>query len=143
MRLDILSRSFLRSLLFIYFAVVIDVVLVSSFHVLFCCFHCWFWIWKCPLPSMQYCSSVFVADFDKVFVIFFSQQQTQQNNDHGCFSSVFNTDLKQVIPNSPSISLFKVNKISSKTMGAICSKLTTRTPERRQWRLARVLIVTF
>ena len=92
---------------------------------------------------MQYCSSVFVVDFDKVFIIFLWQQQTQQNNDHGCFSSVFNTDLKQVFPHSPSISLFKVNKRNSKTMSAICSKLTLRTLERRQWRRARIFTVTF
>ena len=43
---------------------------------------------------------------------------------------LFNTDLEQAFPHSPSISLFKVNKRNCRTMGAISSKLTTRAPER-------------
>ena len=37
--------------------------------------------------------------------------------------------------------MFKVNNRNTKTRCEICSKLTTKTPERRQWRRSGVFIV--
>ena len=39
--------------------------------------------------------------------------------------------------------MFKVNTKSTKTSCEICSKLTVKTPERRQWRRSGVFIVNF
>ena len=39
--------------------------------------------------------------------------------------------------------MFKVNTKSTKTSCEICSKLTIKTPERRQWRRSGVFIVNF
>ena len=39
--------------------------------------------------------------------------------------------------------LFKVNNRSTKTRCEICSKLTIKTPERRDWRHSGVFIVNF
>ena len=39
--------------------------------------------------------------------------------------------------------MFKVNNRNNKTRCKICSKLTIKTPERRQWRLSGVFIVNF
>ena len=39
--------------------------------------------------------------------------------------------------------LFKVNNRSTKTRCEICSKLTIKTPERRDWRRSGVFIVNF
>ena len=58
-------------------------------------------------------------------------------------SSFFITDLEQVFPQSPSISLFKVNNGNSKTIGEICSKLTIATLEPRQLRRPREFLVNF
>ena len=41
------------------------------------------------------------------------------------------------------IFLFKVNDRNIRTMGEICSKLTIKTPERRNWRRSSVFIVNF
>ena len=41
------------------------------------------------------------------------------------------------------IYLFKVNNRNSRTRCEICSKLTIKTPERRQWHLSGVVIVNF
>ena len=41
------------------------------------------------------------------------------------------------------IYLFKVNNKSTRTKCEICSKLTIKTPERRQWRRSGVLFVNF
>ena len=38
---------------------------------------------------------------------------------------------------------FKVNNRSTKESCEICSKLTTKTPGRRQWRFSGVFIVNF
>ena len=39
--------------------------------------------------------------------------------------------------------MFKVNNRNTRTSRKICSKLTTKTPERRQWRRSDVFIVNF
>ena len=39
--------------------------------------------------------------------------------------------------------MFKVNNRNTRTRCEICSKLTTKTPERRQWRHSGVFIVNF
>ena len=39
--------------------------------------------------------------------------------------------------------LFKVNNRKTSTRREICSKLTIKTPERRQWRRSSVFIVNF
>ena len=39
--------------------------------------------------------------------------------------------------------MFKVNNRNTKTRSEICSKLTTKTPERRHWRRPGVFIVNF
>ena len=39
--------------------------------------------------------------------------------------------------------MFKVNNRNTRTRSGICSKLTTKTPERRQWRRSGVFIVNF
>ena len=39
--------------------------------------------------------------------------------------------------------LFKVNNKNTTTRREICSKLTVKTPERRQWRRSSVFIVNF
>ena len=41
------------------------------------------------------------------------------------------------------IHLFKVNNRNTRTRCEICSKLTIKTPERRQWCLSSVFIVSF
>ena len=41
------------------------------------------------------------------------------------------------------IYLFKVNNRDTRTRYEICSKLTIKTPERRQWRRSGVFIVNF
>ena len=54
----------------------------------------------------------------------------------------FISKLKQVY--SPAgIYLFKVNNGNTRTMFEICSKLTIKTPERRQLRRSGVFIVNF
>ena len=39
--------------------------------------------------------------------------------------------------------MFKVNNKNAVTRGEICSELTIKTPERRQWRRFGVFIVNF
>ena len=39
--------------------------------------------------------------------------------------------------------MFKVNNRNTRTRCEICSKLTIKTPERRQWRRSGVFIVNF
>ena len=39
--------------------------------------------------------------------------------------------------------MFKVNNRNTRTRYEICSKLTIKTPERRQWRRSGVFIVNF
>ena len=39
--------------------------------------------------------------------------------------------------------MFKVNNINTRTRREICSQLTIKTPERRQWRRSGVFIVNF
>ena len=39
--------------------------------------------------------------------------------------------------------MFKVNNRNTRTRCEICSKLNTKTPERRQWRPSGVFIVNF
>ena len=39
--------------------------------------------------------------------------------------------------------MFKVNNRNNRTRCEICSKLTIKTPERRQWRRSGVFIVNF
>ena len=39
--------------------------------------------------------------------------------------------------------MFNVNNRDTRTRCEICSKLTTKTPERRQWRRSSVFIVNF
>ena len=39
--------------------------------------------------------------------------------------------------------MFKVNSRNIRTRCEMCSKLTTKTPERRHWRRSSVFIVTF
>ena len=41
------------------------------------------------------------------------------------------------------IYLFKVNNENTITMCEVCSKLTIKTPERRQWRHSGLFIVNF
>ena len=41
------------------------------------------------------------------------------------------------------IYLLKINNKNNRTRCEICSKLTIKTPERRQWRRSRVFIVNF
>ena len=45
--------------------------------------------------------------------------------------------------NQTSIHLLKVNNRNTKTRGEICSKLTTKAPERHHWRHSDVFIVNF
>ena len=45
--------------------------------------------------------------------------------------------------NPACIRLFKFNKVNTRTMCEICSKLTIKTPERCQWRRSGVCIVNF
>ena len=42
-----------------------------------------------------------------------------------------------------SIYLLKVNNRNTRTWYEICSKITIKTPEQRQWRLSGVFIVNF
>ena len=49
--------------------------------------------------------------------------------------------LKTLFP--AGIYLLKVNNRNTRTRHEICSKLTIKTPERRQWRPSGVFIVTF
>ena len=42
-----------------------------------------------------------------------------------------------------SLYLFKVNNENIRAINEICSKLTIKSPERRQWRRFRALIVNF
>ena len=44
---------------------------------------------------------------------------------------------------SAGIYLLIVNKRNTRTRCEICSKLTIKTPERRQWRLSDIFIVKF
>ena len=53
----------------------------------------------------------------------------------------FNSILQGVI--QASIYLLKVNNVNTRTRSEICSKLTTKTPERRHWRHSHVFIVNF
>ena len=46
-------------------------------------------------------------------------------------------------PNPVGVYLLKVNNRSTRTRCEICSKLTLKTPERRQWRGSGVFIVNF
>ena len=46
-------------------------------------------------------------------------------------------------PNPAAINLLKVNNKKTRAMCEICSKLTIKTPERRQWRSYGVFIVNF
>ena len=39
--------------------------------------------------------------------------------------------------------MFKVNNRNTRTMWELCSKLTIKAPERRQWRRSGVFIVNF
>ena len=39
--------------------------------------------------------------------------------------------------------MFKVNNRNTRTRCEICSKLTIKTPERRQWRCSGVFLATF
>ena len=39
--------------------------------------------------------------------------------------------------------MFKVNKRNTRTRCEICSKLTIKIPERRQWRRSGIIIVNF
>ena len=45
--------------------------------------------------------------------------------------------------NPPGICLFKVNDGNTRTMCKICSKVTIKAPERRQWRHSAVFTVKF
>ena len=55
--------------------------------------------------------------------------------------SIFQTFLKGNIP--VGIYLRKVNYRNTRTRCEICSELTVKTPERRQWRRSGVFIVNF
>ena len=49
-----------------------------------------------------------------------------------------------LLPNYPAGNyMFKVNNRNTRTRCKICSKLTIKTPERRQWRRSGVFIVNF
>ena len=48
-----------------------------------------------------------------------------------------------VRPFSPGIYLLKVNNRNSRTSCETCTKLTIKTPERRQWRRSGVFIANF
>ena len=67
-----------------------------------------------------------------------------------CFPYLYNTHNTKYIskcalirPVPADIHLFKVNDQSDRAMGKICSKLTIKTPKRRQWRRSGVFIVNF
>ena len=47
------------------------------------------------------------------------------------------------MPNPVGIYLLKVNYRNTRTRCEICSKLTIKTPEQRQWRRSGVFIVNF
>ena len=49
-------------------------------------------------------------------------------------------NLSYSCPNPVCIYLFKVNNRSTRTRYEICSKLTIKTPERRQWRRSGVFV---
>ena len=52
--------------------------------------------------------------------------------------------LRETIVISPAnIYLLKVNKRNGRTRCGICSKLTIKIPERRQWRRSGIFIVNF
>ena len=63
-----------------------------------------------------------------------------RNNTSGNFLKILPYFL-QSIP--VDIYLFKVNNKNTRTRCEICSKLTMKTPERRQWRCSGVFIVNF
>ena len=56
-------------------------------------------------------------------------------------STIFSTTIMTKDP--VSIYLLKVNNRNTRTRSEICSKLTIKTPERRQWRRSGVFIVNF
>ena len=56
---------------------------------------------------------------------------------------LINENLFEVIHNPAGNYMFKVNNKNTRTRCEICSKLTIKMPERRQWRRFGVFIVNF
>ena len=59
------------------------------------------------------------------------------------FSKITNAFLTDLEPFPTGIYLLKVNNRNTRASCEICSKLTIKTPERRQWRRFGVFIVNF
>ena len=57
--------------------------------------------------------------------------------------SILIKNIRQIKDNPAGIYLLKVNDRNTGTRCEICSKLTIKTPERRQWRRCGVFIVNF
>ena len=55
---------------------------------------------------------------------------------------ILNDDIP-ISPNRAGIQLFKVINRNTRTRCKVCSKLTIKTPERRQWHRSGVFIVNF
>ena len=60
-----------------------------------------------------------------------------------CFITLVNARPKFIEYLPSRQSLFKVNNKNTRTWCELCSKLTMKTPERRQWRCSGVFIVNF
>ena len=68
--------------------------------------------------------------------------KSDQSTTFACeFSKLFQVALSKLFP--VNIYLFSVNNTNSRKMCEICSKLTIKTPERRQWHRCGVFIVNF
>ena len=80
-----------------------------------------------------------------IFFLIHANVYTQKYWKHTCQSLNQVTPLQSSIQTSYPASnyLFKVNNRNTRTRCEICSKLTIKTPERRQWGLSGVFIVSF